>query len=186
MEEPKRVTLEDDTRETVVQLVKHRIPWLFIGLIGGVTLPVISSRFQELLATNIPLVFFIPIIVYLSGAVATQAETIYVRNMGRERVRFSNYLVKELFLGSVLGTIFGVTIGIFSYFWLKSADISLTVGLAMFVNVSLAPIIGITVARILQKERQDPALGAGPFSTVIQDFISLLIYLIIATLIIFR
>lgn len=185
MNQEKHIPLEDDTRESVHLIVKRRLPWLFVGLLGGLLLPIISSRFEELLSKNISLVFFIPVIVYLSGAIATQSETIYVRNLGRERVRFSNYIIKELFLGSILGTVFGIAVGLFALIWLKSAETAVTLGLAMFADASLAPVVGITVARILQKEKTDPALGAGPFTTVLQDLISLTIYLVVASLIIF-
>ncbi|MBI2327414.1 magnesium transporter [Candidatus Curtissbacteria bacterium] len=185
MDQSNRVKLEDDTKESVHLIVIRRIPWLFVGLLGGFLLPIISSRFEELLSQNISLVFFIPVIVYLSGAIATQSETIYVRNIGRERVRFSTYLIKELFLGSILGVIFAVAIGLFALIWLKSAETALTLGLAMLANASIAPVVGITVARILQKEKTDPALGAGPFTTVLQDLISLTIYLVVASSIIF-
>lgn len=181
----RRTVLEDDAKEPEVKLIEHRLPWLFAGLVGGMVLTVISSQFEHLLAKNIQLVFFIPVIIYMSGAVATQTETIYIRNAARKKVRFMTYLVKESLNGLVLGIIFGIAMGIFAYLWFRTYDTALTIGLAMFVNILIAPILALWIARILQKERTDPALGAGPFTTVIEDLISLGVYLLIATLIIF-
>lgn len=182
----KNQVLEDDSKESEVKLIEHRIPWLSIGLIGGIILTLFSSKFESLLSENIQLVFFIPVIVYMAGAVGTQTETIYIRNIGRRSVRFSTYLFKEILNGLALGLLFGLVIGIFTYFWLGSYATALTVALAMFVNIAIAPLIALIVARILQKEKTDPALGAGPFTTVLEDFISLGIYLLIASVILFR
>ena len=184
MPESKRVKLEDDTKESVSLLVERRVPWLVIGLVAGMGLPFISSRFENLLSANISLVFFIPIIVYLSDAVGTQSQTIFVRNLVHKNMRFSNYLIKEFLVGTLLGLIFGSVLCISAYIWLKSAQIAVTVGLAMFLNISLAPLLAILMSKFLQKEKTDPALGSGPFSTVLQDLISLTIYFLVAWVII--
>ncbi len=181
-----RIVLEDDSKEPEIKLIEHRIPWLAAGLFGGFLLTVISSQFENLLAKNINLVFFIPVIIYMSGAVATQTETIYIRNAARKKVRFLTYLVKESLNGLALGVIFGTLIGGFTYFWFNSLQTALTIGLAMFVNILIAPIMALFIAKILQKENTDPALGAGPFTTVIEDLISLGVYLAIASLIVFH
>lgn len=178
--------LEDDAKESEVKLIEHRIPWLGIGLIGGILITIFSSRFESLLAQNIDLVFFIPVIVYMSGAVGTQTETIYIRNIARRKVSFSVYLIKEFLNGIALGAIFGLTIGSFAYFWFDSYDVALTVATAMFINIVIAPVLALLIARFLQKEKADPALGAGPFTTVLEDIISLGIYFLIASVIIFR
>ena len=98
---------------------------------------------------------------------------------------FFPYLLKETFLGLSLGAIFGLISGLFAMYWLASPAIGLTVGLAMFVNLSLAPALATIIPELLYKEHTDPALGAGPLATIIQDLISLLIYFLIASLIIF-
>lgn len=183
---PDSKQLEDDAKESEVKLIEHRIPFLSVGLIGGMVLTLFSSRFEGLLAQNINLVFFIPVIVYMSGAVGTQAETIYIRNIGRRQLKFSTYLFKEFFSGIALGIVFGLAIGLFAYFWLNSFKVALTVGTAMLVNVALAPILALFIAKFLQKEKSDPALGAGPFTTVLEDIISLGIYFLVASIIIFN
>lgn len=179
------VVLEDDNKERIFPLITHRIPWLLIGLAGGIIATIFSSRFEQLLSSHISLAFFIPVIVYMADAVGTQTETIYVRNVAREKIHLSTYMFKEFLVGMLLGTLFGILIGGFAYYWFVSAEIGLTVGFAMFVNIAAAPIVALVIPSLLQKEHTDPALGAGPFTTVIQDLLSLLIYFAIATLIIF-
>ncbi len=176
----------DDEKDGVGLLIRLRIPWLALGLIGGVAASFIVSRFEEVLSQNISLAFFLPVIVYMSDAVGTQTETIFVRDLAGGKAKFSSYLVKEFILGAVLGVAFGVLIGLVAYLWIGSTDIALTVGLAMATNVALAPIIALIVPEVLFKEHSDPALGGGPFTTIIQDLISIVIYLLVASLILFK
>lgn len=177
--------LEDDSKEKVSQLFIQRLPWLLVGLVGGILASVIVSRFENVISENISLAFFLPVIVYISDAVGTQTESIYIRNLGRGKVNFFTSLFKEMALGLSLGIIFGLLIFTFAYFWLNNFQIALTVATAMSVNVAIAPIIALIIPGVLLKEHRDPALGAGPFTTVIQDVISLSVYFLIAALILF-
>lgn len=177
---------EDDAKEKVTLLIEHRLPWLTLGLVGGVAATFISSRFETLLSQNIQIAFFIPVIVYMADAVGTQTETVYVRNLGKKGVTFMSYFFKELLLGLSVGALFGLATGIFSYLWFHSFSTSLTVGLAMFFTITSAPIIALTVPTLLKKEHKDPSVGAGPFTTVVQDLLSISIYLAIASFVILR
>lgn len=183
--EKDRVVLEDDTKEPMSLMIEHRLPWLAVGLVGGIGATLLASNFEDVLAANINLAFFIPIIVYMADAVGHQTESVYVRNLEKRRPNFHIYLFKEFILGNVLGAFFGVCVGIFSYFWFHSLDIALIVGYAMFATMGIAPIVGLVVPYVLWKEHKDPAVGTGPFATVIQDIISLLIYFYIASVILF-
>jgi magnesium transporter len=177
--------LEDDIKEPVGHLLEHRLPWLILGLLGGIVTSVIVSKYENILASDLRLAFFIPIIVYMSDAVGTQTETIYVRHLKKTAAGFGKYLFKETILGLCLGAIFGLAIGLFATYWLKSSAIGMTVGLAMLVNITIAPVLATIIPNLLYREHSDPALGAGPLATIIQDLISLLIYFFIATIIVF-
>jgi len=177
--------LEGGAAEPAAHLLEHRLPWLFLGLLGGVAASVVVSKFEYLLASDLRLAFFIPIIVYMSDAVGTQAETIYVRNVAIRKIKFAKYLLKETAVGFGLGIIFGFIIGAFASYWLKSFEVGLTVGATMFINLSLAPILAVTIPALIHNEHSDPALAAGPVATIIQDLISLLIYFLVAIWIIF-
>ena len=178
--------LEDDQKERISLLIEHRIPWLFVGLIGGIAAAIFASQFEKILANNLSLAYFIPVIVYMADAVGTQTEEVYIRNLSREKIHFFKYLMKEIILGLFLGLIFGICFGIFALIWFKSASIALTVGFAVFASMAIAPAIALIMPTILQKEHKDPALGSGPFTTVVQDLISLSIYFLLASVIIFR
>lgn len=184
-EEDKKELLVDEVKEPVGHLLEHRLPWLIFGLLGGVLTTVIVSKYETILSSDLRLAFFIPIIVYMSDAVGTQTETIYIRTLAKKKARFLLYLLKETALGLCLGIIFGLAVGVFASYWLKSAAVGFTVGLAMLINVTIAPFLATVIPALLYKEHSDPALGAGPLATVIQDLISLLIYFLIASLIYF-
>lgn len=177
----KPVQLEDDAKERVSLLIKDRLPWLLLGLLGGIVATILSSRFELLLAQHIHIAFFIPIVVYMADAVGAQTETVYVRNLARTKARFSGYFFKELLLGLILGAGFGSVMGTLAYVWLQDPETGLAVGLAMFATIAVAPIIALIIPTILQKEHTDPAVTAAPFTTIIQDLVSLLLYFAIAS-----
>lgn len=175
----------DDAKEKITSLILERLPWLVLGLIGGIVVTIIVSKFEEIISKNIALAFFLPVIVYMSDAIGTQTETIYVRKLAKFRDNFFQYFVKELLLGLTFGLIFGLLLAIFAKLWLNLDQVALSVGLAMFINGAIAPIVALAVPELIFKRHEDPALGAGPFTTLVQDLISLLVYLSVATLIIF-
>src|SRR3989344_455388 len=185
MNKEKDYTEEDETKDSAAHSIRNRAPWLFLGLLGGIIATVIVSKYEEVLLADIRLAFFIPVIVYLSDAVGTQTETIFVRTLAKKRVGFVKYIIKESFIGLGLGTIFGIVLGIFAAYWLQSFKVGLTLGLTMSINLTLAPILAVVIPSILYKRHTDPALGAGPVATIIQDLISLIVYFLVATMIIF-
>ena len=177
---------EDVIKGRLDHLIEHRLPWLLIGLLGGILATFIVAKYEAILAAEVRLVFFIPIIVYLSDALGTQTETIYVRELSeRNHFNLIRYILKECVIGLGLGLISGIILGLLSASWLSSPAIGLTVGLTMLINLTIAPVLAIFIPNILYRRHADPALGAGPIATVIQDLISLVIYFLIANIVIF-
>lgn len=177
---------EDVIKERVDHLIEDRIPWLILGILGGFLATFVVSKYEAILSADVRLAFFIPIIVYLSDAVGTQTETIYVRALSEnKKINFYKYIIKESFVGLGLGTISGILLGIFANYWLTSSLIGLTIGITMVINLTSAPILAVLVPSILYKKHADPALGSGPVATIIQDVISLLVYFLVASFILF-
>lgn len=182
-----RAREEDVIKERISHLLEDRIPWLLLGFLGGIFTTLVVSRYEAVLSADVRLAFFIPIIVYLSGAVGVQTETVYVRELSeRKEISLLRYIFKESVVGLGLGVVSGVLLGVFAAYWLRSFAIGMTVGLTMLINLTLAPILAVFVPNLLYKRHSDPALGSGPVATIIQDLISLLIYFLIASIIIFR
>ena len=182
--EVKKIRYADDDITPIGRLVRMRIPSLMIGLVLGILLSFITSRFEEVLAENIRIAFFIPFIVYMADAVGTQTQTIYTRDLRTGKASFKKYLVKESFLGIILGAASSLVVALITAIWFASAELTLAVSLATFGAIAVAPLVALLVTELLQLEHTDPAVGAGPIATVIQDTLSVLIYGLIASAII--
>lgn len=185
--QPKEQHAEENVlKERVDHLIEHRVPWLFFGLLGGLVTTMAVSNYESMLSADVRLSFFIPVIVYLSDAIGTQTETIYVRALStNKKLVFAKYILKETFVGLGLGIISGTMIGGFAAYWLDSIKIGATLGLTMIINLTIAPILAVLVPTILYRRHADPALGSGPVATIIQDLLSLIVYFMIADIIIF-
>ncbi|OGZ58186.1 MAG: hypothetical protein A3B96_00675 [Candidatus Spechtbacteria bacterium RIFCSPHIGHO2_02_FULL_43_15b] len=180
----KKYTEENVVKERIDHLLEHRIPWLFFGVLGGLLATVVVSKYEAILSADVRLAFFIPVIVYLSDAVGTQTETIYVRALSKgKKINFSRYIIKEGIIGFLLGAASGILLGGFATYWLGSFEIGVTIGLTMVLNLTLAPILAVYIPSLIYKRHSDPALGSGPVATIVQDVISLLIYFVIASVV---
>lgn len=173
----------DDDHTPVKRLLTLRIPSLLVGLFLGLFLSFVTSRFDEVLQKNVAIAYFIPFIVYLSDAVGTQTQTIYVRDLKTGKANFKTYLVKESILGATLGSIFAMLTGLIILGWFKSAELAWAVSLGVFGAVFSAPLIALVITKVLQLEHEDPAVWGGPIATVIQDTVSVVIFGLVASLI---
>lgn len=179
----KRIIYADDDTESVKKLVRLRLPSILVGLCLGVVLAVVFSTFEDVLAKDIRVAFFVPFVVYIAAAVGTQTQSIFSRDLRSRKAKFKNYLIKETGVGLILGIISGALSGLASYIWFRDSMLTMVVSISMFVAVTIAPHTALLVTQLVQKEHLDPAVGAGPIATVIQDTLSVLIYGIIASLI---
>lgn len=178
-----KMILADDDVEPIKFLFRLRIPSLIIGLLLGIVLSFVTSRFEEVLSKNVAVAFFIPLVVYLADAVGTQTQNIYTRNLKDGKAHFKEYLFKESVLGISFGFLFGVLIMPIILIWFNSIELAITVSIALFGAVAFAPLIALLVTQSLQIEHKDPAVGSGPIATVLQDTASILIYGLIASVI---
>ncbi|MDP2631245.1 MAG: magnesium transporter [Candidatus Uhrbacteria bacterium] len=176
---------EDVVLGRIDHLIEHRVPWLMVGLLVGLLSAVMVSKFHAILSENVQLAYFIPIIVYLSDAVGTQTETIYIRTLSKnKKINLYKYIAKESAIGLGLGISSGLILAVFAMLWMNSFEIGLVIGLSMIVNLTLAPVLATFIPSLLYKRKSDPALGSGPLATIIQDLISLLVYFTIAGIVI--
>ncbi len=181
----KKATLyADDDYESIGTLLKLRAPSLFIGLLLGVGISLVTSRFEEVLSQNIQVAFFLPFIIYVADAIGTQTEAIYSRDLKSGKAKFNNYLRKEFILGIIFGVIFGVFSGAIAFLWLNNDLLALSVASATSLAIAVAPIVALLVTHIFQSLHDDPAANSGPIATVIQAVTSVLIYGIVSSIII--
>ena len=165
--------------EPVRRRLWHRLPWLLVGLAGALLAAAIVGGFEEELSRNVLLAFFIPGIVYMADAVGTQTETIVIRGLS-VGVSIRRVLVRELVTGLVVGMILaGAFIPVGLAAW-GDAEVIFSAALALFAACSVATLVAMSLPVLFHRLKADPAFGSGPLATVIQDLLSILIYLAIA------
>lgn len=184
MNNKKSTIYADDDYESISFLARLRGPSLVIGLLLGIGISFTTSRFEEVLSHNVQVAFFLPFIVYVADAIGTQTEAIYSRDLKTGKAKFSNYFRKELTLGIIFGIFFGVFSAAISFLWLHDNLLTLSVAIATFLAIAIAPVVALLITHIFQSLHEDPAAGSGPIATVIQDMTSVLIYGIVSSIII--
>ena len=164
----------------VFNVFRARIPWLVLGLIGGIFSTIIIKNFDYTLKKELSLAFFIPLVVYMNAAVGAQTQTIFVRYSALEKMSFKKAILYEIKVAILVGITVALGVFIFTSFWLgtKIAEI---VALSMFSGVICSVVIGTIIPWALQKSGKDPAIGSGPFATILQDLLSVIIYFSIAS-----
>jgi magnesium transporter len=171
----------DDDKVSIKNLLILRTPSLILGLLLGLALSFVTSRFELVLSEQIALAFFIPFVVYMSDAVGTQTQSIYTRDLKTGKANFKTYLFKEFVVGIILGLVFSLATFFLIQIWFHANDLAIAVGLGLFAAIASAPLIALIISELLQIEHEDPAVWAGPIATIIQDAVSVVIYGLIAT-----
>ncbi len=165
------------------QHVRLRLPWLVVGLGGGLLAAMVVGYFEETLAEELILAAFIPAIVYMADAVGSQTQMLFVRSLTtRHDLVIKRQLWRESIVNCLLGLILGTTVFLVSWFWFGSLLISLIVGLSIFLTVWLTVVISLLLPWSLHVKGYDPAVASGPIATVFNDLLSIIIYLSIATM----
>lgn len=161
--------------------VKKRLPWLILGLLGGMIAAGVVSFFENAIRTELLLAAFIPLIVYMADAVGTQTEMIYIRSLALEHeLDMKKYFTREVKAGLIIGLILGLLVSLLAYFWNGSFVIGLILGISIFVTNMVAVLTAMFLPWVFSKFKLDPAFGSGPFATVVQDILSLVVYFVVA------
>ncbi|GMV49604.1 MAG: magnesium transporter mgtE [Nitrospira sp. OLB3] len=160
---------------------RARIPWLVVGLAGGMLAGGVAAAFEEALRQEIALAFFLPLVVYMADAVGTQTETVLVRALAYGHVDLTPQLLREGLVGLLLGGAIGALAGV-TFLWFDGrGSIALVVAVTLGVTAVVATIVASLLPMALARLGADPALASGPVATVLQDILSVAIYLGIAS-----
>jgi len=171
------------SEEHVARRLVHRLPWLALGLIGAMVSAWLVGSSEDQLARTVQLAFFLPAIVYMADAVGTQTETLAVRGLS-VGVPIRRFAAKELETGALIGGAVAALFFPFCLFAFKDVAVALTVSLALFVSCGVASVVALLLPWLLTRFHKDPAFGAGPLATVVQDLISIAVYLALASVIV--
>ena len=173
---------EDDS---IWAISKARLPWLLVGLIGGVLGAWAIGFFEGDLEQNAALAFFIPLVMATGGNVGIQSSTLVVQSLANKSAfedsfgsRIAKMFVVAMLTGIVLAAIsFGIV-----YIWKSNFELGLVVSIALICVVMLASFMGTSTPIVLDKLGINPALASGPFITTTNDILGIIVYLAIANL----
>ncbi len=171
---------QEIAEESALKISKARLPWLIMGLFGGIVAAFVINQFEGSLEKIIALSFFFPVIMAMGGNTGTQAATVVVRGLATgdvSLVNSSKRLWREMRVALINGLICGAILSMIVGIWLSNFMLGLTVGSALILIVISSGFIGAAVPLALKRFNMDPALGAGPFVTTSNDVLSLFIYL---------
>ncbi len=162
--------------------VKHRLPWLFLGLLGGLLTAQIIGQFQATLAESIVLASFIPLIVYMADAIRTQMETFIIRDLAvNPMLNFGTYITRQFSLLMLISLIVSCSIFATIYVFQRDIKIAMVLGLSLFIAISSSFVTGLLIPYFLGRLKFDPANASGPVATIIQDLLSVTIYFLVAS-----
>jgi magnesium transporter len=170
-----------ESSDTAWELTRARLPWLLIGMIGGLLGAKVIGIF-DLSGDNFELAFFIPLIAAMGGNVGVQSAAIVVQGLANDSLKMENIfqkLVKELGVGLLNGIICSIIILGAAFSLGYSLALSLTVSISLFAVIVFAAVFGTFIPLALEKYNIDPALATGPFITTVNDVLGLFIYFMI-------
>ena len=169
--------------DNIFKQTRARLPWLLIGMFGGLGAASIISGFQTILTTYPNLLVFVPLIQATAGNVGVQSSAIIVQGLANDSLRGNLFsrLLKEFGLALINGiSIALIVFALSSYFFGTTIRESISIGVALISVIVLAALIGTFIPIILNKNNIDPAVATGPFITTSNDVFGILTYFLIA------
>ena len=173
--------------DSIFELTKARLPWLILGLFGGLGSVFILESFENIMASKElrALFFYTPLIAAMAGNVGVQSSAIVVQGLANDVIKGNliSRLIKEVSLTILNGLILSIIIILFGLIINQSLEMSITISVSMIFVIIVAALIGTSVPIILDKFGIDPAIATGPFITTGNDVIGILLFFYIAKLI---
>ena len=176
------ITQDVDAEDSIYALTRARLPWLFLGLIGGVGAAIIMGTFDTIIEDFPLILLFTPLIAAMAGNVGVQSSAIIVQGLANDDIKGSinNRLIKEMLLATLNGIILAVFLFGFMWLWQQDFQTALAVSVSLVAVIIVAGIVGTFIPLFLHKRGIDPAIATGPFITTSNDIFGILIYFIIA------
>ena len=175
-------TARTASQEPVRRRLWHRLPWLLLGFVGAMLAAGLVGAFEQDLERQVLLAFFVPGLVYLADAVGTQTETVVIRGLS-VGVSVGRAALGEVVTGLLIGTLLAaITLPVTFVIW-GNAEVAVVVALALLGACSIATVVAMALPWLFHRIGRDPAFGSGPLATVVQDLLSIGVYLGIARIV---
>lgn len=178
------ITDDVDSNDRLWRLSRARIPWLLVGMCGGILGSRIIGSYEGQIQIHPEMAFFIPLIGAMGGNVGVQSSAIIVQGLANNTLlgdKIGSKLFKELGVGLINGTICASLIWGYA-FLIESWKLAATVSIALFTVILCASILGTFVPLTMNRFKINPALATGPFVTTLNDIIGITIYFLVGRL----
>ena len=178
------ISQDVETSDNVFTQTAARLPWLLIGMIDSIGNSLILGNFEGNFAVNPKMALFIPLIGGTGGNVGIQSSAIVVQGLANNSLKEGNILpqiLKESVVSLINASIISLVVFIYNFFMLGDRGITASVSLSLFAVVMFASVFGTLVPMTLDKLKIDPALATGPFITITNDIIGMMIYMFITS-----
>lgn len=179
------ISQDVEANDSIWMLTRARLPWLTLGLLGGLGAAAVMGNFEEMIAEHAILFFFTPLITAMAGNVGVQSSAIVVQGLAHDDLKGStrSRLLKEMLLALSNGLILATFLLGFTWIWEGSLPTAAAISLSLVVVTVVAGLIGTFIPLFLHRRKIDPAIATGPFITTSNDILGILIYFSIAKLI---
>ncbi len=167
------------SEDKVLILSKARLPWLMVGLIGGLGSSMLVSNFETDISHLPQMAFFMPVVAAMGGNAGVQSSAIIVQGLANNTLKSKNImpkLAKEFTVSLINGLACSALLLMFNLIIGHNYDLSIVVSIALITVIIFASLLGTITPLILEKFKIDPALATGPFVTTINDIIGLTVY----------
>ncbi|MDD6210075.1 MAG: magnesium transporter [Bacteroidales bacterium] len=182
------ISQDVESGDNVFLQTAARLPWLLIGMVGGLSNSFILGVFENNFIANPKMALFIPLIGGTGGNVGIQSSAIVVQGLANNTLNAKNaweQVLKEATVSLINASIISLVVFLYNYFTMGQSTVTTSVSLALFAVVMFASIFGTIVPLTLDKLKIDPAIATGPFITISNDIIGMLIYMWIVSLLTF-
>lgn len=174
-----------ESDDNVWLLSRARIPWLVIGLLGGVANSVVIGSYGDILSRNVQLAFFMPLVAAMGGNAGVQSSSIIVQSIANATIGSDSIfkrISKEFLVAVINGLVCSALLFGLNYLLGQDTTVTLVVGISLFASLVFASVLGAIVPLVLDKFKIDPALATGPFITTSNDLLGMFIYFLIGNL----
>ncbi len=176
------ITTDVETTDSPARLSRARLPWLIIGLLGGIVVAAVIGRFEDDIKINPEMAFFIPLIAAMAGNVGIQSSAIIVQGIASNSLGLESTfrkLAKEFLVALLNGLILSGLLFLYNFFISKNLALTFTVSSSLFMVIIFAALFGTLIPLLLNRMKIDPALATGPFITTMNDIMGLFIYFLV-------
>ena len=180
------ISQDVEADDNLFKLTRARLPWLLIGMFGGLGAASIITGFNDIFITFPKLLVFVPLIQATAGNVGVQSSAIVVQGLANDSLKgnIASRLLKESALALINGLAIAMVVLVISHFAFKTSYLeSVSIGIAIIAVIILAALIGTFIPIILDKRGIDPAVATGPFITTSNDVFGILTYFLIAKMV---